>query len=208
MSELANEIAVALRQAAPPPIAPISQTELAKYSPEQRQAFAAVLSQHGFAKADVSKIAPPIEAPAAPVAVIDSASPEGYRLRYASEILTAKDVPAADAAIRGALATAQVPVGLSQSLVDTVSATARTVASLPSEEARAAYFQDQGKVLIHTYGQERATELGALAEAALARLGADFLNHAGPFGGHSAQSIVTLAALQRTYLQKHPEAKT
>jgi hypothetical protein len=148
MSELANEIAAALKAAAPPTIATIPASELAKYTPEQRQAFAAVLSQHGFAKADVAaKIAPPVEAPAAPTPVIDSASPEGYRLRYASEILTGKDVVASDAAIRTALATAQVPVGLAQSLVDTVSATARTFVGL-SDEQQVAKAAQEGKLLI------------------------------------------------------------
>jgi hypothetical protein len=100
-SPLAQDIAAALREAAPPPVAPISQAELSRYTPEQRQAFAAVLSQHGFAKADVAKVAPPAEAPAAPVPAIDAAPAEGYRLRYASEVLSGPDVAASDAAIRG-----------------------------------------------------------------------------------------------------------
>jgi hypothetical protein len=204
MSELENEIAAALKAAAPPPIAPIPASELAKYTPEQRQAFAAVLSQHGFAKADVAKIAPPVEAPPAPTPVIDAAPAEGYRVRYAPEILNGKEPAASDVAIRGALANAKVPVGLSQSLLDTVASTARTFEGL-NDEQQAAKAVSEGKLLIKAYGETKAKELGVLAEAALARLGADFLNHAGPFGGHSAQSIVTLAGIERAYRAKHGE---
>jgi hypothetical protein len=108
----------------------------------------------------------------------------------------------------GALATAQVPVALAQSVLDTVSATARTIASLPSDEARQAYFQDQGKLLVKTYGEAGSKELGTLASAAEARRGPAFLDHAGPLGFHSAQGIVTLAGLERAYRQKHGEPRT
>jgi len=191
-----------LKAAAPPPLAPIPASELEKYSPEQRATFAAALAKAGFDKSEVqTKIAPPSEPAAKPVAVIEGASPDGYRLTYSREVLASPDLPKTDVAIRTALSTAEVPVGLSQSLMDTIASTARTFAGL-NEDQQAAKAASEGKVLIKTYGKERATELGALAEVALQRLGPDFLSHAGPFGGHSAQSIVTLAGIERSYRQK------
>jgi hypothetical protein len=60
-STLAQEIAAALREAAPPVLAPISQTELAKYNPSQRQVFASILARNGFTQEQVeAKIVSPI----------------------------------------------------------------------------------------------------------------------------------------------------
>jgi hypothetical protein len=122
-------------------------------------------------------------------------------------VLASPDIGKTDLAIRGALATAEVPVGLAQSLCDTLASTARTFAGL-NEEQQAAKAVQEGATLIKAFGKEQASELGTLAEAALARLGADFLNAAGPFGAHSAQSIVTLANIQRDYLAKHGSKTT
>jgi hypothetical protein len=123
------------------------------------------LAKNGFDAGQVqTKIAPPAEQAEKPVAAIDGTSPDGYRIRYSADVLAGPDVAKSDAAIRGALATAQVPVGLAQSLVDTVANTAKNFANLPPD-AQAAKAAQEGATLIKTFGKEEASNLGTLAEA-------------------------------------------